>query len=89
AFLFSSLTIAGIILACGVTMFPFVMPSITDPNVSLTMWDATSSLMTLRVMFVVALIFVPIILGYTIWCYYKMFGRLDKSFIEDNKHSLY
>ncbi|MBS9438910.1 cytochrome d ubiquinol oxidase subunit II [Photorhabdus noenieputensis] len=89
AFLFSSLTIAGIILACGVTMFPFVMPSITDPNVSLTMWDATSSLMTLRVMFVVALIFVPIVLGYTIWCYYKMFGRLDKSFIEDNKHSLY
>ncbi|EYU14270.1 cytochrome d ubiquinol oxidase subunit II [Photorhabdus aegyptia] len=89
AFLFSSLTIAGIILACGVTMFPFVMPSITNPNVSLTMWDATSSLMTLRVMFVVALIFVPIVLGYTIWCYYKMFGRLDKSFIEDNKHSLY
>ncbi|KMW72826.1 cytochrome d ubiquinol oxidase subunit 2 [Photorhabdus luminescens subsp. luminescens] len=89
AFLFSSMTIAGIILACGVTMFPFVMPSITDPNVSLTMWDATSSLMTLRVMSVVALIFVPIVLGYTIWCYYKMFGRLDKSFIEDNKHSLY
>ncbi|MEK9496907.1 cytochrome d ubiquinol oxidase subunit II [Photorhabdus sp. P32] len=89
AFLFSSLTMAGIILACGVTMFPFVMPSITDPNVSLTMWDATSSLMTLRVMSVVALIFVPIVLGYTIWCYYKMFGRLDKSFIEDNKHSLY
>ncbi|WP_118985730.1 cytochrome d ubiquinol oxidase subunit II [Photorhabdus sp. CRCIA-P01] len=89
AFLFSSLTIACIILTCGVTMFPFVMPSITNPNVSLTMWDATSSLMTLRVMFVVALIFVPIILGYTIWCYYKMFGRLDKSFIEDNKHSLY
>ncbi|OCQ51788.1 Cytochrome bd-I ubiquinol oxidase subunit 2 [Photorhabdus australis subsp. thailandensis] len=89
AFLFSSLTVTCIILTCGVTMFPFVMPSITDPNVSLTMWDATSSLMTLRVMSVVALIFVPIVLGYTIWCYYKMFGRLDKSFIEDNKHSLY
>ncbi|MGV7961448.1 cytochrome d ubiquinol oxidase subunit II [Photorhabdus tasmaniensis] len=89
AFLCSSLTIACIILTCGVTMFPFVMPSVTHPNVSLTMWDATSSLLTLRVMFVVALIFVPIILGYTIWCYYKMFGRLDKSFIENNKHSLY
>ncbi|WP_445494301.1 cytochrome d ubiquinol oxidase subunit II [Photorhabdus sp. SF281] len=89
AFLFSSLTIVCIILTCGVTMFPFVMPSITHPNVSLTMWDATSSLLTLRVMFVVALIFVPIVLGYTIWCYYKMFGRLDKSFIENNKHSLY
>ncbi|AKH64331.1 MULTISPECIES: cytochrome d ubiquinol oxidase subunit II [Photorhabdus] len=89
AFLCSSLTIVCIILTCGVTMFPFVMPSITNPNVSLTMWDATSSLLTLRVMFVVALIFVPIVLGYTIWCYYKMFGRLDKSFIENNKHSLY
>ncbi|MGV8003092.1 cytochrome d ubiquinol oxidase subunit II [Photorhabdus temperata subsp. temperata] len=89
AFLCSSLTIVCIILTCGVTMFPFVMPSITNPNVSLTMWDATSSLLTLRVMFIVALIFVPIILGYTIWCYYKMFGRLDKSFIENNKHSLY
>ncbi|MDR0218486.1 MAG: cytochrome d ubiquinol oxidase subunit II [Enterobacteriaceae bacterium] len=89
AFLFSSLTIACIILTAGITMFPFVMPSSIDPNVSLTMWDATSSQWTLQIMFIVALIFVPIILLYTIWCYYKMFGRLDKNFIEDNKHSLY
>ncbi|AGH74600.1 cytochrome d ubiquinol oxidase subunit II [Edwardsiella piscicida] len=89
AFLFSSLTIACVILTAGVTMFPFVMPSITNPNMSLTMWDATSSLLTLKVMTIVAIIFVPIVLLYTLWCYYKMFGRLDKNFIEDNKHSLY
>lgn len=59
------------------------------PNVSLTMWDATSSLLTLKVMTIVAIIFVPIILLYTSWCYYKMFGRIDKEFIENNKHSLY
>ena len=82
AFLFSSLTIACV-------MFPFVMPSSTMPNVSLTMWDATSSLLTLKVMTIVAIIFVPIILLYTSWCYYKMFGRIDKEFIENNKHSLY
>lgn len=70
-------------------MFPFVMPSSTMPNVSLTMWDATSSLLTLKVMTIVAIIFVPIILLYTSWCYYKMFGRIDKEFIENNKHSLY
>lgn len=89
AFISSSLTIACIILTCGVAMFPFIMPSSIMPNASLTMWDATSSLFTLQIMTVVAIIFVPIVLAYTAWCYYKMFGRLDKNFIESNKHSLY
>ncbi|EKT59517.1 cytochrome d ubiquinol oxidase subunit II [Providencia sneebia] len=89
AFVSSSLTIACIILTCGIAMFPFIMPSSIMPNASLTMWDATSSLFTLQVMTVVAIIFVPIVLAYTAWCYYKMFGRLDKNFIEGNKHSLY
>lgn len=89
AFLFTSLTIAGVILTCGTAMFPFIMPSSIDPNVSLTMWDATSSLFTLQVMTVVAIIFVPLVLLYTIWCYVKMAGRIDKSFIEENKHTLY
>ncbi|MCC3717355.1 cytochrome d ubiquinol oxidase subunit II [Rouxiella badensis] len=89
AFLTSSLTIACVILTTGITMFPFVMPSSIEPSASLTMWDATSSLLTLKVMTVVACIFVPIVLIYTSWAYYKMFGRLDKNFIENNKHSLY
>jgi cytochrome d ubiquinol oxidase subunit II len=89
AFVTSSLTIACVILTAGVTMFPFVMPSSTTPDVSLTMWDATSSLLTLKVMTVVACIFVPIVLLYTCWGYYKMFGRLDKAYIENNTHSLY
>lgn len=89
AFLTSSLTIACVILTAGVTMFPFIMPSSFDPNVSLTMWDATSSLLTLKVMTGVVVIFVPLVLLYTIWSYAKMFGRLDKQHIEDNKHSLY
>ena len=89
AFVFSSLTIACVILTAGVAMFPFVMPSSTVPNVSLTMWDATSTLLTLKVMTVAAIIFVPIILAYTTWCYYKMFGRLTKEQIESNSHSLY
>lgn len=89
SFLFSSLMIAGVILTAGVSMFPFVMPSISHPEMSLTMWDATASKNTLTVMFVVACIFVPTVLSYTIWTYLKMFGRLDTKFIEDNKHSLY
>ncbi|SUB35048.1 putative cytochrome oxidase subunit 2 [Pasteurella multocida] len=50
AFLFSSLTMAGIILTAGISMFPFVMPSITHPELSLLMWDSTSSKLTLTLM---------------------------------------
>lgn len=89
AFLFSSLTIACIILTAGIAMFPFIMPSSIMMNVSLTMWDATSSQLTMNVMTYVAIVFVPIILAYTIWCYWKMFGRITKEHIESNTHSLY
>ncbi|MCL1036411.1 cytochrome d ubiquinol oxidase subunit II [Shewanella submarina] len=89
AFLFSSLAIASVILTCGAAMFPFVMPSSLEPNVSLTMWDATASQMTLTVMTWAAIIFVPIVLSYTIWTYIKMYGRLNRQYIEDNKTSLY
>jgi len=89
AFVFSSLTLACVILTAGVAMFPFVMPSSTMLNASLTMWDATSSQLTLNVMTYVAAVFVPIILIYTTWCYWKMFGRITKEHIESNTHSLY
>lgn len=89
AFLFSSLTLACVILTAGIAMFPFIMPSSTMLNVSLTMWDATSSQLTLNLMTYVALVFVPIVLIYTIWCYWKMFGRITKEHIESNTHSLY
>ncbi|RJL53794.1 cytochrome d ubiquinol oxidase subunit II [Pectobacterium carotovorum] len=88
-FLTSSLTIVCVILTAGITLFPFVMPSSFDPNVSLTIWDATSSQFTLQVMTILAGIFVPTILLYTSWCYYKMFGRIDARYIEANKHSVY
>ncbi|WP_019275756.1 cytochrome d ubiquinol oxidase subunit II [Vibrio coralliilyticus] len=89
AFFASSLGNAGIIFTAGLAMFPFIMPSDLMPNHSLTMWDATSSELTLNLMTGVAFIMVPVILVYTIWTYYKMFGRLDSKFIEDNKNSLY
>ena len=89
AFFFSALTMAGVIITAAVSMFPFVMPSSSHPEQSLLMWDATSSELTLTLMFFLALIFVTISLCYTIWSYTKMFGRLDANFIDENKHSLY
>jgi cytochrome d ubiquinol oxidase subunit II len=89
SFIASSLANGGIIFTAGFAMFPFVMPSSMNPNHSLTMWDATSSELTLNLMTAVAFVMVPVILSYTAWTYYKMFGRLDDKFIEENKNSLY
>lgn len=89
AFLLSSTTITCIILTAGITLFPFIMPSSIMPKASLTLWDATSSLGTLKVMTIIAMIFIPIILFYTAWSYYKMFGRINKEYIEQNTHSMY
>ncbi|GAD79022.1 cytochrome d ubiquinol oxidase subunit II [Vibrio ezurae] len=89
AFLFSSLACAGIIFTAGLSMFPFIMPSSLNPSHSLTMWDSTSSELTLNIMTAVAFVMVPVILAYTSWTYYKMFGRIDAKFIEENKNSLY
>jgi len=89
AFISSSFAVTGIICTAGFSLFPFLMPSSTNPAHSLTMWDVTSSHMTLNIMFWVAMFFVPIILSYTAWGYYKMWGRLTTEFIEENQYSTY
>jgi len=63
--------------------FPNVMTSTTNPNWSLTIYNASSSQYTLTVMSIVALIFVPIVLAYQGWTYYMFRKR-----ISDKKESL-
>ena len=88
-FVTSSLAISGVILTAGFSLFPFIMPSSSEPGASLTIWDAPSSLHTLTIMFWAAVIFVPIILAYTIWSYRAMWGRVTVKQIQDNTHSSY
>ena len=88
AFVSSALFIAGVILTAGISMFPFLMPSATMPEASLTVWDATSSHLTLNVMFFVACLFVPIVLSYTAYSFYVMRGRI-KSADLDQSHTIY
>lgn len=89
AFLGTSMAIIGTICTAGFALFPFVLPSSIDPASSLTLWDAVSSRKTLGIMFVVACIFVPIILAYTLWSYVRMWGRLTNKTIEANPYGLY
>ena len=88
-FISSAIGMAGIITTAAVSMFPFVMPSSSNPNASLTLWDAASSHMTLSIMFVAAAIFVPLIILYTSWCFYKMRGKVTVEAIRENSHSAY
>ena len=89
AFFCSSITQAAVLLTFGFSMFPFILPSSIDANVSFTVWDAVSSEKTLNIMTIAAAIFLPIILLYTTWCYLKMFGRIGKEFMAKYKHSAY
>jgi len=89
AFLSSSLAIAGIILTAGFSMFPFIMPSSTNPVSSLTLWDAASSQKTMGIMFIVTIIFLPLILIYTSWVFRVLRGKVTVQSIKDNTHTAY
>ena len=89
AFVASSFTQIGVLLTCGVSMFPFILPSSIAPNASFTVWDAVSSEVTLNIMTVAAVIFLPLILLYTSFAYIKMFGRVGKAYLAKYKHSAY
>jgi cytochrome bd ubiquinol oxidase subunit II len=85
----SSLGLTGIIMTAGAAMFPFIMPSSTNPNSSLIAWDSVSSHLTLTVMFWAAVIFVPLILMYTTWTYAKMWRRVTVEEIQAQDHLAY
>lgn len=89
AFVGSSVAMLGIIGTAGVSLFPFVMPSSTDPRSSLTVWDSVSSQFTLTLMLGATVIFLPLIIVYTSWAYKKMSGKVTAAFISANDKSAY
>jgi cytochrome d ubiquinol oxidase subunit II len=89
AFISSSVCMLGIIGTAGVSLFPFIMPSSSDPRSSLTVWDSVSSKMTLELMLGATVIFLPLIIIYTSWAYKKMSGKVTAAFININDKSAY
>lgn len=87
AFLISALGVASVVATAGLAMFPFIMPSSTAPNASLTVWDSSSSATTLFIMLIATLIFLPIVLAYTAWVYRVLRGRVEPAHIDTNKQS--
>jgi cytochrome bd ubiquinol oxidase subunit II len=89
AFVTSGVGVAAIIATAGLSIFPFMLPSSLDPHASLTVWDASSSHLTLKIMLFVTAIFLPLILLYTAWVYRVLRGPITAAFVENNSHSIY
>jgi cytochrome d ubiquinol oxidase subunit II len=69
SFYASCITILAVTFTGVIGLYPNLIPSSIDPDYSLTIFNSSSSLYTLRIMTVVAFIFVPIVIGYQIWVY--------------------
>ncbi len=89
AFLSSALVPISTITSAGLALFPFLLPSSSDPSASLTVWDASSSKLTLGIMLGAVVIFLPIIIAYTSWVYYVMLGPVRGSDITKNSKTAY
>ncbi len=89
AFVLSAASVMGIIATVGVSMFPFILPSSTHPEQSLMVWDSSSSELTLLIMLVSTVIFMPIILLYTAWVYRVLRGKISEQTIIDNQDTAY
>lgn len=87
AYLGSSAGIFGIVATAGVSTFPFFLPSSTMPNAGLTLWDASSSHMTLFVMLLATLVFLPIVLIYTAWVFRVMRGTVSGENLTKNPNA--
>ena len=88
AFVASSAAVAGVVAAPGLAMFPFILPSSTHPDHGLTVWDSSSSQLTLLIMLVATVVFMPIIIVYTAWAYRVLRGKVTEADVEKGE-SLY
>jgi cytochrome d ubiquinol oxidase subunit II len=78
AFAMTSLSIAAVTITLFMELYPRVMVSSTQPDFSLTIYNASSSPYTLTVMSIVALIFLPVVLAYQAWTYWVFRKRVSE-----------
>ncbi|MGD8740279.1 MAG: cytochrome d ubiquinol oxidase subunit II [Desulfobacterales bacterium] len=74
----SALTIVGSTFYGVIGLYPNMFPSNIDAAYSLTAHNSASSPLTLKIMLVVVIIFVPIVLAYQIWAYNLFKGKVTE-----------
>lgn len=75
----SSISFAGLFLAAAAAQFPHLIRASNNPDLSLTIYNSSTGLYTLQIMAVIAVIGMPIVIGYTIFVYrlFKGKARID------------
>lgn len=77
SFAMTAATIIFSLITLFMILFPRVMISSLDPAYSLTIYTASSTDYTLKVMSVIALVFVPVVLIYQGWTYWVFQKRVE------------
>ncbi len=78
AWLSSALTIAGATFYGVIGLFPNLLPSNINAEYSLSAFNASSSPLTLKIMLMVVLLFIPVVLVYQIWTYTMFTGKVTQ-----------
>lgn len=87
AFFASCFSIAAVMATGFISIYPCLIPSSLDPLYSLTIFNSSSSPYTLKIMTVVAFIFVPIVIAYQIWVYRLLGAPVSVEQVEKDSHS--
>lgn len=73
----SALTIVGATFYGVIGLYPNMFPSSIDDRYSLTAHNASSSPLTLKIMLMVVLIFIPMVIAYQVWAYKLFSGKIE------------
>ncbi len=87
AFAASCVTIVAVVFTGVIGLFPNLIPSSIDPAHSLTIFNSSSSAYTLKIMTVVAAIFVPIVIAYKIWVYRVFRSKVTVKDVMENREA--
>uniref|UniRef100_UPI0040499F2C cytochrome d ubiquinol oxidase subunit II n=1 Tax=Fulvivirga sp. TaxID=1931237 RepID=UPI0040499F2C len=76
AFIFSSITVAFLLIIVAIELYPAIILSTQDPSFSLTVHNASSSEKSLEIMLIIAAIGTPLVLSYTAFVFYTFKGKV-------------
>jgi len=83
AFLASAVSIAALFGAVGSTIFPNLVPASNRAELSLTVFNSSASQNSLTILLIVALIGMPMVLGYTFYIYRTFAGTVGPESAHD------
>lgn len=83
AFLFSSVTVALLLILVAIELYPVIIVSTIDPAYHLTVYNAASSEKSLGIMLLMAAIGAPLVATYTIFVFWTFRGKVK---LDDNSY---